>query len=128
MLEHPVSHRTDTPRAPDLKEIDLDTGKDTRLGEYPLADRAYAYLLDKDLNLTLPAATAAASASSPATAVASTQPGTQPVISPELRQSFLDFYANETEPAWYHKKTKQWIKLQNDRQRLRALPARKEGN
>ncbi len=128
MLEHPVSHKTDTPRAPDLKEIDLDTGKDARLGEYPLADRAYAFLLDKDLNTTVPTAPLAASASSPATGVAFAQPRTAPVISPDLRQSFLDFYANDTEPAWYRKKPKQWTKLQDDLQRLHAMPSLKAGN
>ncbi len=29
-----------------LKDLDYDTGKETRLGEYPLADRSYAKLLD----------------------------------------------------------------------------------
>lgn len=120
MLERPVSHRTDTPRAPDLKEIDLDTGKDARLGEYPLADKAYAYLLDKDLNATAPTAPVAVPASPPTGALAFAKPDTTPMISPDLRQSFLDFYANDAEPSWYRKKPKQWAKLQNDLSRLRA--------
>jgi hypothetical protein len=76
-----------TRRAPDLAEIDLDTGKPSRLGEYRLADLTYARLLDRLV----------------------TDPG-QP-ITPDVRQSLTDFYAIRTEPAWYFRKPRDWQKL-----------------
>jgi hypothetical protein len=55
--------------APELKEIDLDTGEPARFGEYQLADESYAALLDKLLH----------AANSPMTA--------------DVRQSFVNFYS-----------------------------------
>jgi hypothetical protein len=74
--------------APNLPEIDLDTGKDSRLGEYRLADEAYAGLLDQILSD--PKAT----------------------MTPDVHQSFVDFYTVRKEPTWYLKKPKKWQKLQ----------------
>ncbi len=76
---------------PELQEIDLDTGKPTRFGEYRLADLAYAFLLDKNLH---------------------DQKSQAMPMTPDVRQSFVDFYSVRTEPAWYAQKPKDWIKLQ----------------
>ena len=84
---------------PDLQEIDLDTGKPSHLGEYPLADQTYAGLLSK-----LVAAK-------------------QTPIPPDLRQSIADFYATRTEPAWYLKKPKDWKKLQANLAAFDAIPS-----
>ena len=78
------------PRPPDLQEVDLDTGKATRFGEYRLADQAYALLLDKILK------------------------NPKSTIAPDVHQSFVDFYSVRTEPAWYLKKPKDWKKLQSN--------------
>lgn len=86
--------------APDLKEIDLDTGQPARLGEYQLADESYAELLDTLLH----------DAKSPMTA--------------DVRQSFADFYSTRTEPEWYAKKPKDWERLQAD---LKAFDANAAG-
>lgn len=77
-------------RAPDLAEIDLDTGKPSELGEYRLADETYAKLLH-----TL------------------THDPKQPML-PDVRSSLKDFYANRGEPAWYRKKSKMWQMLTAD--------------
>lgn len=74
-------------RGLDLAEIDLDTGKPARLGEYRLADIAYADLLDRLLS----------------------DPHQQ--MTADVRQSFTDFYAARNEPAWYRSKPLQWQKL-----------------
>ncbi|HWZ52425.1 MAG TPA: zinc dependent phospholipase C family protein [Granulicella sp.] len=84
--------------APDLHEIDLDTGKVSRLGEYPLADRAYARLLDRLVK----------------------DPKTP--MTDDLRQSLVNFYAARTQPEWYRKKPKEWERLGADLKRLDAMP------
>lgn len=73
---------------PDLQEIDLDTGKPSRLGEYQRADLAYGTLLDKLL----------------------ADPKTS--MTPDVHQSLVDFYSVRKQPAWYAKKPKDWVKLQ----------------
>ena len=83
---------------PDLQEIDLDTGKPSRLGEYQLADQTYAALLNKLIAAK------------------------QKPIPPDLRQSLTDFYAVRTEPAWYLKKPKDWKKLQLNLATFDSLP------
>ena len=75
---------------PDLKEIDLDTGRPARFGEYQLADESYGALLDLLLH----------------------DPKTP--MKADVRQSFVDFYTTRTEPEWYAKKPKDWEKLQVD--------------
>ena len=77
-------------KAPDLPEIDLDTGKPSQFGEYRLADRSYANLLNTLVH-----------------------DPKQP-MTPDVRQSLADFYATRTEPAWYVKKKKDWKRLQAD--------------
>lgn len=91
-IKAPVRQKAGTPiqLAPDLPEIDLDTGKTSGLGEYRLADVAYAGLLDQILSD--PKAT----------------------MTPDVHKSFVDFYSVRKEPAWYLKKPKSWQKLQAD--------------
>lgn len=57
-----------------LANLDYDTGKETRLGEYPLADRSYATLLNTVVRKS------------------------QGDISPDLRTSLLDYYAAMNHP------------------------------
>jgi hypothetical protein len=83
---------------PDLHEIDLDTGKPSRLGEYRLADEAYGKLL----------------------AVLVNQP--QGGIPPDVQRSLVDFYEVRTEPEWYARKPKEWRRLAANLERLDALP------
>jgi hypothetical protein len=85
-------------KLPDLPEIDLDTGKPSQLGEYRLADQSYALLLDSLLH----------------------DPTT--TMTPDLHQSFLDFYGNRVEPAWYLKKPAQWEKVRADLKALETAP------
>jgi hypothetical protein len=75
---------------PELTEIDLDTGQPARFGEYQLADESYGGLLDMLLH----------------------DPTTP--MKADVRQSFADFYRTRTEPEWYVKKPKDWLKLQAD--------------
>jgi hypothetical protein len=83
---------------PELAEIDLDTGKPSRFGEYRLADESYAELLDDLLH------------------------DPKKTMTADVRQSFTDFYGNPgSEPEWYGKKPKDWAKLQADLVALRAM-------
>ena len=84
----------------DLPEIDLDTGKPSRFGEYELADQTYALLLSTLLN----------------------DPNSRSAMPPALHQGFLDFYAIRAEPAWYMKQPRDWQKLQSDLKILDATP------
>ncbi len=76
--------------APDLAEIDLDTGKPAEFGEYRLADQTYAKLLH----------------------ILVTDPKS-PML-PDVRKSLADFYGKRSEPAWYQRKPKVWQSLQAD--------------
>lgn len=76
--------------APDLAEIDLDTGKPAEFGEYRLADQTYAKLLH----------------------ILVTDPKV-PML-PDVRKSLADFYAKRSEPAWYQRKPKDWQALEAD--------------
>jgi hypothetical protein len=80
----------------DLHEIDLDTGKPSQLGEYRLADQAYAKLLAELVK------------------------DPKAAMTPDVQQSLVDFYAVRREPAWYLKKPKQWQQLEGNLQRLDA--------
>jgi len=88
---------------PDLPEIDLDTGKPSRLGEYRLADQTCAGLLD--------------------TLLTNARRNPKDAIPPALQRSFLAFYsglAADAEPAWYLKKPADWQRLQSDLHLLRS--------
>src|SRR5579862_7063780 len=80
-----------------LTNTDFDTGRDTQAGEYPLTDKAYAYLLDKLAahnfdNLT-----------------------------PDLRKNILAFYSNPAAPLATKKDAAAWQKTQEELQRLKDL-------
>ena len=85
-------------RAPDLQEIDLDTGKPSRFGEYQRADHAYANLLDKLLN------------------------DPKAPMTPDVHQSLVDFFSVRAEPAWYAKKPRNWQKLQSELTTFDSIP------
>jgi hypothetical protein len=80
-----------------LPNTDFDTGKDTRAGEYPLSDKAYAYLLDKLAAHNFDNAT------------------------PELRENILAFYSNPAAPIATKKDAAEWKKTQEELQRLKDL-------
>ncbi len=83
----------------DLPNKDFDTGRDTKAGEYTLADKTYAHLLD-DLDKRH-----------------------FDQVSPELRQDILDFYAsgNPIVATKHDKKDqKQWQKIQEELARLKS--------
>jgi len=78
----------------ELKNIDFDTGRDTRAGEYVLTDKTYARLVE-DL---------AKKRANP--------------IAPELRADILQFYSNPNAPLATKKKKKDWQKLQQNLAKL----------
>jgi hypothetical protein len=94
----PPTSRNKTQQGLDLPEIDLDTGKASSFGEYRLADQIYSKLLDQFMH----------------------DPKLQ--MTPDVHQSFVDFYATRTEPAWYVKKPKDWTKLQADLAQFHSIP------
>ncbi len=95
----PAYNLTGSPHAPDLAEIDLDTGKPSHFGEYRLADLTYARLLN---GLLHPAA---------------------PRLSPDVQQSLRDFYDGpRPQPAWYRRDRKAWATLQADLIAFDRLP------
>jgi len=79
-----------------LANLDYDTGRETRIGEYSLADKAYAHLLD-DLS----------------------KQGFDHV-SVELRANILAFYAGPQLPATPVKSTKSWRKVMSELDQLKA--------
>jgi len=83
-----------------LPNRDFDTGHDTRPGEYVLADKTYAELVDK---LVTKNATAS--------------------LSPEIRDNVLQFYADPNAPNALKKKDKDWRKLQNELETLKQSAA-----
>jgi hypothetical protein len=85
---------------PDLPEIDLDTGKPSRLGEYRLADQTCAGLLD--------------------TLLTRARRDPNDAIPPALHHTFLAFFATLAEPAWYLKKPADWQRLQSELDLLRS--------
>jgi hypothetical protein len=90
----------------DLPNKDFDTGKATSPGEYRLADKAYAHLLDihSDHNFE--------------------------TVGPDLRENILAFYSDSTAPLDTKKDSKNWQKAQRELSRLREarvserMPAR----
>jgi Zinc dependent phospholipase C len=81
-----------------LANLDCDTGKETQPGEYVLADKTYAHLLndltDNDFKQT----------------------------SPELRQAILAFYKDQNAPQATKRKAKTWKKVQDELERLKVTP------
>jgi hypothetical protein len=82
-----------------LRNLDFDTGKSSQAGEYGLADKTYAHLLD-DL-----------------------EKHKFDKLTPELRQSILGFFENAQAPASKKKKDlEQWTKIQRELQELKSQP------
>ncbi|HEV2177532.1 MAG TPA: zinc dependent phospholipase C family protein [Terriglobia bacterium] len=82
-----------------LSNNDFDTGKATRGGEYRLADRAYAGLLDRLAQENFRN------------------------VTPELRSNILAFYGDLSAPIDTKKDPKEWDKVQRELDALRAAPA-----
>jgi hypothetical protein len=79
-----------------LADMDFDTGRSTRAGEYPLADKAYARLLDDLAKRNFDQA------------------------SPELRQNILAFYGDPNAQVATKKNAKAWRTTQEELDKLRA--------
>jgi hypothetical protein len=79
-----------------LKDLDFDTGRETRAGEYMLADKTYAHLLDDLAKHDFIK------------------------ISPELRQNILSFYSDPNAPVATRKNAKAWRGAQEQLDKLRA--------
>jgi hypothetical protein len=82
-----------------ITNIDFDTGRDTRAGEYVLADKTYAHLLDD---------------------LAKRNFDQTP---PDLRQNILTFYADLNAPIATKKDAKAWRTAQEELERLKASNA-----
>ena len=80
-----------------LADLDFDTGSATRAGEYQLADKTYAHLLDDLAKRNFDQA------------------------SPELRQNILAFYANPNPQVATKKGAKAWEKTQEELNKLKAI-------
>jgi Zinc dependent phospholipase C len=78
-----------------LPNRDCDTGRETRAGEYVLADKTYAHLLD-DLVAKNPDS-----------------------LSSALRENLLQFYSDSSAPIATKKNAKSWRKLQSELDALR---------
>jgi Zinc dependent phospholipase C len=79
-----------------LADMDFDTGRPTRAGEYPLADKAYAHLLDDLAKHNFDQA------------------------SPELRQNILAFYGDPNAQVATKKNAKAWRTTQEELDKLKA--------
>ncbi len=82
-----------------LSDKDFDTGRETKAGEYALSDKTYATLLsnisDRDFKM----------------------------VTPELRENILSYYANLNAPLATKRKPKEWAKVRADLERLKTAPA-----
>lgn len=83
---------------PPLPNTDLDTGKPARLGEYGLADKTYAKLLDRLADQHFSG------------------------ITPELQANILSFYADPSVPNASKNDPKEWQKVQAELVALRSAP------
>jgi hypothetical protein len=82
-----------------LADMDFDTGRETRAGEYSLADETYAHLLDDLAKHNFDQA------------------------SPQLRQNLLSFYADPNAPIATKKNAKAWKAAQEQLDKLKASSA-----
>jgi hypothetical protein len=78
-----------------LTDMDFDTGRETRAGEYSLADQTYAHLLDDLAKRNFDQA------------------------SPQLRQNILSFYADPNAPIATKKNAKAWRATQEELDKLK---------
>ena len=76
--------------------MDFDTGRETRAGEYSLADKTYAHLLDDLAKRNFDQAT------------------------PQLRQNILSFYADPNAPIATKKNAKAWRTAQEELDKLKV--------
>lgn len=81
-----------------LENRDLDTGKETRVGEYKLADETYAKLLDKLADKKFAA------------------------LDPGLQSNILAFFAEPNEPTALKMNPKEWEKTQKELAALKSQP------
>ena len=81
-----------------LANLDCDTGRETRAGEYPLADKTYAHLLHDSAKRGFDQ------------------------IPPELRENILAFYDGFNAPAGKGKNARAWRTTQAELQELRTSP------
>ena len=82
-----------------LENIDLDTGKPTKPGEYRLTDETYAKLVDKLADKKFA------------------------VMRPELQTNILAFFNDPAPPTWLQKKPKDWAKTQKKIALLKEQPS-----
>ena len=80
-----------------LANMDFDTGRPTRAGEYTLSDNAYAHLLDQLAQHNFDQ------------------------VTPELRANILDFYGDPTAQIATKRSSVAWQKAQEELLRLRAI-------
>jgi hypothetical protein len=80
-----------------LPDTDCDTGRQTAAAEYPLADKAYAHLLDDLAQNDFATAT------------------------PELRTNILAFFSDLNAPYHTKKNRKEWVRTEKELERLKAL-------
>jgi hypothetical protein len=81
-----------------LDNRDLDTGKDTKVGEYKLTDETYAKLLDKLAEKKFA------------------------VLDPNLQSNILAFFSDPSAPTVLKNKPKDWEKTQKELAELKAQP------
>jgi hypothetical protein len=79
-----------------LADMDFDTGRETRAGEYSLADKTYAHLLNDLAKNDFAEAT------------------------PQLRQNILSFYSNPNAPIATKKDSKAWRTAQEELEKLKV--------
>ena len=82
-----------------LADMDFDTGRETRAGEYSLADKTYAHLLNDLAKNDFAEAT------------------------PQLRQNILSFYSNPNAPIATKKDSKAWRTAQEELEKLKVSNA-----
>src|SRR5579863_1268378 len=87
-----------------LADMDFDTGQPTRAGEYSLADKTYAHLLDDLAKHNFDQA------------------------SPELRQNILSFYGDPNAQVATKKNAKAWKTTQEQLERLKASNPGRSGD
>jgi hypothetical protein len=79
-----------------LADMDFDTGRETRAGEYSLADKTYAHLLNDLAKRDFDQAT------------------------PQLRQNILSFYSDPNAPITTKKNSKAWRTAQEELEKLKV--------
>jgi len=84
-----------------IADLDFDTGRETRAGEYSLADKTYAHLLDDLAKQNFDQA------------------------SPELRQNILSFYADPNAPNATKKHAKAWKTALEELDKLKVSSAQR---